>query len=116
MTTFAPGVFQSLLIDDVVVSRASYAHDGAGGSTETLTTVAEVKGRLRPLLPREVELAGRLRIEWDHTGYFLAGTDVRRGDYVSRGDGQRYRVVEVVEPSYLGHHYEVRLKQERDAS
>lgn len=112
----ASDLFRSLLIATLEVSRPTLVSDGAGGSTEQEQVVAEVSARLRPLKPAERESAARLEVAFDHIAYVEAPADIQRGDYLQDSDRSsvRYRVVEVVEPSYAGHHLQVHCRREVD--
>ncbi len=113
-----PTDFAGLLNNVFRIERPQLVPDGAGGSTRQLVAVADVPGRLRPLSPRERLSAQRSEAVFDHVLYLAAGADVRRGDLVSdvARDGAKLRVVEVAEPSYAGHHLEVRCTRELDPS
>lgn len=108
--------FDALLNNSFLIERPDLLSDGAGGSTRQLQAVATVRGRLRPLTPRERLSAQQSEVVFDHVLYLAVGADVRRGDLVgdvARAD-PKLRVVEVAEPSYAGHHLEVRCTRERD--
>lgn len=110
-----------LLIHTVRVWRPELTDDGAGGSTQDLVQVgADIRGRLEPvrlMRPREVMSGARSDLDFDHVLFAQAGTDIRRGDRFALSSDLEttYRVVEVAEPSHMGHHLEVMSRLEVDS-
>lgn len=115
-----PALFASMLNADVEVIGFTATPDGQGGATFEDAVLRTVRGRLRPLMPSERASermsAGRLEVDFSHVLYVEAGDEPAAGQSVRLKDrpGQRYRVVENVEPSYAGHHVGVRLMREHD--
>ncbi len=105
--------FLSLLNRSVTLTRPTLASDGAGGSSRTLGANVTTRARLRPLVPSERESAAKMQVPFTHVLYVPGGVDVQRGDHFTV-DGIDYRVIEVQQPSYAGHHLEVRSAREID--
>ncbi|MCK9496119.1 MAG: hypothetical protein M0R75_11580 [Dehalococcoidia bacterium] len=109
-----PTLFASMLNADVEVIAFTATPDGQGGATFEDAVLRTVRGRMRPLTPAERMSAGRLEVDFSHVLYVEAGDEPAAGQSVRLKDrpGQRYRVVENVEPSYAGHHVGVQLMRE----
>ena len=91
--------------------------DGMGGSTEAQEIVADVDAALQPASAGERQEAQRLDVTFDHWLYLEPGVEVARVDrfaLISRPD-ETYRVIEVMEPAYQGHHLEVKAIRENNA-
>lgn len=111
-----PALFRSMLNNDFDVLRAVRTPDGQGGSTQSLTTVRTIRGRLRPLDIKESLTEARLAVHFTHVLYVEAGDEPAPGESV-RITGQaarQWRVVEGAEPSYAGQHVAVRCVEELD--
>jgi SPP1 family predicted phage head-tail adaptor len=104
------GVFQSLLNNDVAISRRQRSPDGQGGWPISYVTIGTVRGRIRPASSSERELALREERQITHVLYVIADTDIKRGDRVTVDD----LVVEVEairEPSKAGEHLEIDCRE-----
>lgn len=75
---------ETALPDEAVIVRRAYASDGAGGQTETITTVT-ARCRAAPASAHDVQRAGALseKPTWRIT--FAAGTDLRDTDRIDVG-------------------------------
>lgn len=99
-------VFNSLLNNDVVISRRRRTTDGQGGWVIDYVPVGTVRGRIRPASSSEREVALREEREVTHVLYVGAAADIERGDRVVVGD-LTVDVEGIREPSLAGHHLEI---------
>lgn len=119
--TLDPATFRAFLNADVEVLATSYTPDGQGGATVALSVERTVRGRLRPASAehiRERLTESRLAVEFSHILYVEVGDEPAVGQSVrlATRPGERYRVQELSEPSYAGHHVAVRLQKEHDVA
>lgn len=108
-----PADIADLLSTKVVLQRPTLTDDDAGGSALTLPDGVETLGRLQPRRPRERLTAEQLAVDYDHVLYLGPGVDVQRGDHfhLLAAPDVDYRVVEIQDPSYAGHHLQVLAKR-----
>ncbi|MEX5637407.1 phage head closure protein [Parafrankia sp. FMc2] len=83
---------------ELTVWRPATQDDGAGGQTVTLLPAGTVDMKIDQASAAERVLAAQAGAELTHNGYAEPDADLLRGDEL-RGQGQRYRVDSVVEPS-----------------
>lgn len=86
--------------------RLRRTSDGQGGQTEALTEFPEVHLRIRPLSSSERKQADQEEGRVTHRAYLPISAQVERGDELVCSPTRCLRVVNVLEPSELGHHLE----------
>lgn len=91
--------FNQSLPDTAQVQRVTRQSDGAGGSTETWTTIATVACRVSPMgnLPVERAIADRLTGVQFWAVTLPAATDITAADRIVSG-GRTFEVVGVLAP------------------
>ena len=106
-------LLRSLLNNTFEVLRADYVHDGQGGSTRNEGVVATINGRLRPSTPDDIMTGGKLAATMSHVLYVEAPQELLADDVIMlQGRPERYRILEIREPSYAGFHLQVHLEKE----
>lgn len=78
--------------------RRTFTADGSGGRTATWAQVGTVRARVSQPSAAERTVAAQSGAVHTHAIYLLPDADVRRGDEL-RGEGQRFEVHAVFEPS-----------------
>jgi len=99
-------ILAALYIHTVTVSRPTRTADGQGGWAVGYADAGSFPGRLRPASAAERTVAAQRQARVTHVLYCATTADIRRGDLVSAG-GNLVEVVDIREPSHMGHHLEV---------
>jgi len=100
-----------MLTHTITVKRDSLTANGAGGATQSESTVSStVRGALSRMSGSERSRFAGLSQEVSHILFVPAGTDIQRGDKVTM-DGISLVVKEVDEPGRRGHHLECFCKE-----
>lgn len=111
----AANVVSRLFNRTVAITRPVRTSTGPGSSSVTYEAVATVRGALRVSSQREETSEARVESIYDHVLYLPIGTDVQRAyRFTIVGESPVYRVVEVEDAAYRGHHLEVKARREID--
>lgn len=104
--------FDSLLNHTFTILRPEPLDDDLGGRSRDFRRVENVRGRLSTTAgrPSENERGDDWISKLDLVLFVRTSADVQRDDYVRRS-GKHWRVIDIKEPSLLGHHYEVQLEE-----
>lgn len=107
--------FDSLLIQDFTIEREILADDNSGGLERTgYTTIGTVKGRLSTISSQAREQErGRGKFTYITHILYCFPTDIKYMDIVTPQDRNtdfKLRVIEVKDPSNIGHHIEVQCE------
>jgi len=98
---------ESYYVKGYEVQRATNVSDGAGSSTETLSKVSDIAGRMRPLTGNEILANEKLSLVTTHR-FYCAITDVREGDYIYDSvKAKSYEVRFVKNPMEMDDHFEI---------
>lgn len=107
-------VISRLFNRTTTITRPSLVDTGHGGSTREYESVAVgVRCALRVATQQELMSAAQVESKFDHVLYVPFGTNVRRGDHFTMS-AIDYRVIEVEDAAYRGHHLEVKCVREID--
>lgn len=104
--------FKRLLISDVVIRRDISEVDNLGGREEDLKIVDKVKGRISTTgsTPSDKMHTDKDQAEIRFKAFLPLNTNIKRTDKLF-ADGNAFYVMDVREPSLMGHHLEAFLRQ-----
>lgn len=100
------GIITNLLNKTASIYRRTRTTDGQGGWTIGYSLVETASVRVSPKSGSEQEIAATDDRKITHSVYSLTTADIERGDKLVIGD-LSLEVLDVKEPSLLGHHYEI---------
>lgn len=87
------------------------ANDGQGGTPRSFTPIATIRGRVSGGSADERERGGRPEAFYRHTLFAESGTDIQRGDKMTREDGTSFVVIAVRHLSGRRPHVECQVEE-----